>query len=80
MERTAEIGSGEWDGEGETEACLIQLVNRDDRERARLCLLSAASGIGVSPVHIALLGSGAYAYHSGVDASKADSISAVSAR
>jgi hypothetical protein len=78
MERTAEIGSGEWDGEGETEACLIQLVNRDDRERARLCLLSAASRIGDSPVHIALLGSGAY--HSGVDASKADSIPAASAR
>ncbi len=78
MERTAEIGSGEWDGEGETEACLIQLVDRDDREGTGLGLLSSASGIGVRPVHITLLGPGVY--HSGVGASKADSISATSAR
>jgi hypothetical protein len=78
MESAAEVRSGKWDSKRETEARLVQLVDRDDRKRARLGLLSSSGGIGVRPVHIALLGRGPY--HSGVDASKADSISAVSAR
>ena len=78
VESTAEIGSGKGNSERETETRLVQLVDRDNRKRARLGLLSSPSGIGVRPVHITLLGSNAY--HSGVDASKADSISAASAR
>jgi len=78
MESAAEIGSGEGNSEREAETRPVQLVDRDDRERPRLSLLSPPSGIGVGPVHVTLLGPGSY--HSGVDASKADSISAVSAR
>ncbi len=78
MKSAAEIRSGKGNSERETETRLVQLIDRDDRERARLGLLSSASGIGVRPVHVTLLRPGAY--HSGVDTSKADSISAVSAR
>jgi hypothetical protein len=78
MQGAAEVGSGEGHGEREAETRLVQLIDRDDREKARLGLLPSAGWIGVSPINVTLLGPGAY--HSGVDASKAESISAVSAR
>jgi hypothetical protein len=73
-----EIGASERHSEGQAETRLVQLIDGDDREWSRLRLLCTPRWIGVSPVHIALLGPGAY--HSGVEASKEDSISRLSAR
>lgn len=74
----AEVGSGERHGEGEIEARLVQLIDRDDHEGAGLCLLPASRRVGVRPVDVAL--PGLLPYHSGVGASKPDSISSLSAR
>ena len=78
VEGAAEIGAGEWDGEGEAEAGAVQLVDGDDGEGTRLCLLASARRFGIGPVDLALLRAGAY--HSGVGESKAASISLLSAR
>ncbi len=78
MEGTAEIGAREWHGEGKTQARLVQLIDRDDYERSGLCLPGSAGRVGIGPVNLALLRTGGY--HSGVGASNAVSISALSAR
>lgn len=78
MESIAEIGSRERHGKGEAEIRLVQLIDRDDHEGAGLGLLPAPRRVGVCPVDITLLG--LRLYHSGVGASKLDSISSLSAR
>lgn len=78
VQGVAEVGSGERDGEGEIEARLVQLIDRDDHKGAGLCLLPASRRVGVCPVDVALLG--LLLYHSGIGASKPDSISSLSAR
>ncbi len=77
VEGAAEIGSGKRNSERQSKARLIQLINRNYCERSWLGLLPPTRGIGVGPIHITLLGSGVY--HSGVEASNADSISRLSA-
>jgi hypothetical protein len=78
MEGAAEIGARERNGKRKAKARLVQLIDRDNRERSRLCLLFALRRIGVGPVDVPLLGR--RDYHSGVKASKAHSISRLSAR
>lgn len=78
MEGAAEIGAGERNGKRKAKTRLVQLIDRDNRERSRLCLPFAPRRIGIGPVDVPLLGR--RGYHSGVEASKADSISRLSAR
>jgi len=78
MERAAEVGACKRYGERKTEACAIQLVDRNYGERAWLRLLGSAGGIGIGPVNLALLW--ASHYHSGVGASNVASIALLSAR
>jgi hypothetical protein len=78
MKWAAEIGAGEWDRQREAEARAIQLVDGDDGEGPRLRLLCSPRWVGIGPVDLPLLGTSSY--HSGVEASKADSVSRLSAR
>jgi hypothetical protein len=50
VQGVAEVGSRERYGEGEVEARLVQLVDRDDHEGTGLGLLPALRRIGVRPV------------------------------
>jgi hypothetical protein len=78
MQGTAEVGSSEWHPKGEAKTRLVQLVDRDNHEGTGLGLLPTPRRVGVCPVDITLLG--LRLYHSGVGASKPDSISSLSAR
>jgi hypothetical protein len=78
VQGVAEIGSRERYGEGDVEARLVQLIDRNDHEGAGLCLLPPAGWVGVGPVDIAL--ARLRLYHSGAGASKLDSSSSLSAR
>lgn len=78
MKRAIEIGAGERDRQREAEARTIQLVDGDNGEGSRLRLLGSPRWIGISPEDLPLLRTSSY--HSGVEASKADSISRLSAR
>lgn len=78
MERATEVGAGERNREGEAEARAVQLVDGDDGKGPGLGLLGSTRWIGVGPIDLPLLR--ASGYHSGVGASKAASISRLSAR
>ncbi len=78
VQRAVEVGARERDGEGEAETAAVQLVDGDDGKRTSLRLLASTRWFGIGPIDLALLRSSAY--HSGVGALKAASISLLSAR
>jgi hypothetical protein len=77
VERATEVGAGERDRQGETEARTVKLIDGDDGKGSGLGLLGPTRWIGVSPVDLPLLRTNGY--HSGVGASKPPSISRLSA-
>lgn len=44
VQRAFEVGAGERDGEGDAETGVVQLIDGDDGKRAKLRMLTSASG------------------------------------